>query len=88
MSIIYCNLDLFTYNQVLYKKDFETNTLEEIGIFPLTELERGLIVNCYSNNIFEVKLSGPKDYIEKIIENIGIAETCAYSEKRINIEVV
>lgn len=88
MSIIYCNLDLFAYNQVLYEKNFENNTVREIGIFPLDDLEKALIVSCYSHNIFEVKLSGPEAYLKKIIENIEIAETCAYSEKRINIEVV
>ena len=55
---------------------------------PIDYLNEIIPAMCYNLNTYEVKLSGNKDYLEGLIENIHANEMMIYSENKINIEVI
>ena len=86
MSVIYCDVNLGSLNQTIY--------LEENGIttpifnVPTTTLDEAIAGLCYGVEDYNVKLSGPKGYLDKVIEGIKSAEATVYALNNIKIEVL
>lgn len=68
MPIIYCSLDMFSYNQAI--RIVENNDVNSI-IYATTNNIAEVIANlCKEKNITEVRLYGNETYLNQIVTNI------------------
>ena len=71
MSVIYCNIDMFAYDQIVYEKTGDNTKV--IAKIPLNNLGVFIARYCNENNITEIHLGGYTDFSvdikNKILEN-------------------
>lgn len=86
MSVIYCDVNLGTLNQTIYLE--ENGITTPISNVPTNLVDEAIAGLCYGTEIYNVKLSGPAGYLDKIIEGIKSAESTVYALNNIEIEVI
>lgn len=85
MSLIYCNINLFDSDQVIYM--IQNNEEKEIAKVPLDFLDKSLTGLCYNKNIFNIHLFGIDAFVNEIAEKINKYEELNYSNNKIKVEV-
>ena len=87
MSIIISRINLFNYNQIIYKISGDTNKEEIIAQIPLGDFHSKIPCLCYENNIYKVHLYGNKGYLDKLQGHIKAYESIHFEKQKIEIEV-
>ena len=86
MNTIICNVNMFADSPIILNKDGITKI---IGYFMPGEIHKVILAGCYQYNISEVKLSGNKQYISAITEDLKTLNSTEFNnKKKINIEVI
>ena len=89
MSLIYCNINLFDYNQDIYMMTDEGKK-ELICQVTTNEVSSAIAAASANHNIYNIKLYGAEEeYVKNIAENIIITSSLDYSEDQnpLRIEV-
>ena len=68
MSLIYCKIDPFAYDQKVYVTD--DNSQKEIGKCPIENLPTFIVSKCNEYSIDEVALSGLSQYADVAAKGI------------------
>lgn len=85
MQIIYCNIDIFNYNQFIHLKDEENDII--LAKVPIESMERTICNLCNEHNVDEVAIGGLTQYAEPIktrLEN----ECLTRYNKKINVTLI
>lgn len=85
MSLIYCNINLFAVDQVIYAHDGTTE--KEIAKTTLEHLNKVLPTLCYEKNIYNIHLYGLESFVQEIANGIMVYENLKYSDNKIKVEV-
>lgn len=85
MPLIYCTINLFDADQVIYM--IQNNQEKEIAKVPLDFLDKSLAGLCYSKNIYNIHLFGIDAFVNEIAEKINKYEELKYSNNKIKVEV-
>lgn len=83
MSVIYCNINLFDYDQKIYKK--ENEKVKEIAKIPMNNLGTFLAKYVNENNINEIHLIGYKDYAVNIKNQIIMNSKTKFNNDNLTI---
>ena len=89
MSLIYCNINLFDYNQDIYMMTDEGKK-ELICQVTTNEVSDAIAAASANHNIYNIKLYGAEEeYVKNIAENIIITSSLDYNEDQnpLRIEV-
>lgn len=83
MSVIYCNINIFDYDQEIYLVKGDSSHL--IAKVPFTNLGKSLPGLCYSNNAYEVHLMcNVPGMAKQAIQKAEEEEMKQYSASKIN----
>lgn len=84
MDKIACSIELFcAESPVFILKDGKISTIK----IPSDEAAAKLAFLCHKEGIYDLQLSGDKQYLEGFVENLMAEETTQYGLNNIRIEV-
>ena len=86
MPVIFCDVNLFSYNQPVMLADDEGNILQAYQ-FDIDELPQAICALAYKNGITNIKFRGQSLYIEPWINEIKTAYSLNYGQNDLEIEV-
>ena len=85
MQVIYCRINLFDADQIIYLiKDGEE---KEIAKAPLEYLDGTLAALCHDRQVFDVHLFGLQDFVVDVAKKVNKTEDLMFSQNRIKVEV-
>ena len=86
MQVIYCNINIFDYDQSIYLVDENDSRL--IAKIPFTNLGRSLIDICENKGVYNVHLfCNVKGMAEQAAEAITDQEIKQYGKAKIEVQV-
>lgn len=85
-DFLFSSINLFDLKQSIYQ--CQDNDFILIDMIKTNDLANKLVEICYDKNIFEIKLSGNKDYLKGLMEKIITAEKFSHKINNIKIEMV
>lgn len=85
MPVIYCKINLFDMDQVIYLIKDETE--KEIAKAPLEYLDGTLAALCHEKEVYSVHLFGLEDFVTDIANKINKTEELMFSQNKIKVEV-
>lgn len=81
---IFCNINDFDLNQTLYL--IGEGQMQQLGVVPTASLAQVIVAACIQYSANTIQLSGSRQYLEGLIQNIQIIPS--YSTHNIKIEVI
>ncbi len=87
MPVIYCKINLFDADQVVYLIDTDKGTEKELAKAPLDYLDGTLATLCHDKNVYNVHLFGLEDFVADIARKINKTEELMFSQNKIKVEV-
>lgn len=86
MPVMYCQVNLFTFNQdvaIVYPNGM----VVKLPGVTIDNFAHSISALCDEHNIDHVKLYGLKDFVNQMAENIAVANKDKYENKELIIEV-
>lgn len=87
MQVIYCKINLFDADQIIYLIDTEKGQEKEIAKAPLEYLDSTLATLCHDKQVYNIHLFGLNDFVEDIAKQINKTENLLFSQNKIKVEV-
>ena len=84
MSVIYCKVDLFAYDQMVYVKDGDSG-LRTVAKIPMENLARFLARYSNENNIDEIHLVGYPEFSVDIKNQIIDINKTKFNNRALNV---
>lgn len=86
MSLIYCNFDMFTYNQAI--RIINEDGSNSVIYCSINDVADTIAHLCKEKNITNIRLYGDKTYLNTVVDNIQTKYNLNYhSGKPLSIEV-
>lgn len=82
---ILCDVQLFLKEQNVYL--YSEGGVKEIAKIPLESLGETLPILCYNQGVYNLVLSGNKQYVNDLVKEIYTNEMATYAENKIIVEV-
>lgn len=82
MPVIACKIDMFLKDQTII---YDDKTVAQV---PIENLSSCLVGLCYNLGAYQIKLSGNKNYLDKVQEEIKNIEVSSYATNKIEVEII